>query len=726
MRSYYFKASGYSLIVILLACLMEMGSFVNLFVYGPFAGKFLNLNNWWGLISIASLLFLSIIVHILGRRRRLSLIIAMSSYILLAYLYSIWLPVILVLLYFETTYAIGVLFNQKYFHQGPDSERFYIHLISGFLCIGTLLCLFSLIGFGSIHLCKYMLLIFGPFAIFFNRSNLLLTNIYHYCQKIDRKSYFILIAFGFFLIFQMSRSNIAFDYDSLWYGLQSDKVLIPSGTIYQKVGMLQFPHYYPKLVEILTLPVYSPSEYSFVYVFNSFFLALLFATISSIARLLSVDTFGALLIAFVVVSIPAVGNLASTAKTDICTSVFVLWAMHIGIRIYIEEDFKTIQLSYFVGTLLMSMCMKYTSILYLPALLVTFVFIFRRRFIRRIALREITFPFYIVVGIALSLFFLVHFRTLSLTGYPTYPFLADKWNYLGFEGIFPFNLFQKHSSKIVISSLSDIALGLYRYNFDPKFMEHVIVAWPGNILLFCLIMLGVKTWGMSKLRRAKLLLITLPLLLEYIALRLSYLNGFSRVYGGDGNYLMIPVTILLSIFLSFLLINARRYRVMVLVFFIFLIFQLLMSYFSHWSWKSGLHMLETKDRFHVLDSKDYIRQHIFVNNGAEDIHNYLSDEKFKNSLGLLYTKSASDRRFINKPWPIRLESFGNAFKAYGIFALTEDSELLRRYIESYNVDLLIVENGASGVKSINDFISMYSSDFREVIRFNMFTLYLLR
>ena len=71
-----------------------------------------------------------------------------------------------------------------------------------------------------------------------------------------------------FLLMQAARINIAADYDSLHYGLRSQYVLDNGHGIYENLGSINDVYFYPKGLEILTLPLSNRISFGFVTAFS--------------------------------------------------------------------------------------------------------------------------------------------------------------------------------------------------------------------------------------------------------------------------------------------------------------------------------------------------------------------------------------------------------------------------------------------------------------------------
>ena len=111
----------------------------------------------------------------------------------------------------------------------------------------------------------------------------------------------------------------------MWYGLRPEHVLIGEHSFYDYLGYSAYVYYYPKLMELLFLPISNLGDYSFIITGNIFVYILL---IVSLYRLLNnmfknIDKninykFNLITwIILVIVTIPAITGITDSSKPDI-------------------------------------------------------------------------------------------------------------------------------------------------------------------------------------------------------------------------------------------------------------------------------------------------------------------------------------------------------------------------------------------------------------------------
>ena len=125
------------------------------------------------------------------------------------------------------------------------------------------------------------------------------------------------------LLLQAGRINIALDYDSLHYGLRTPYILNNGFGIYEHLGLANDIYYYPKGLEILTMPLNISVSYGFIIAFSWWLLAAMLFTLYDIVRKIT-NTSYALFAAGLAAFVPGIMNMGVSAKTDIITLLIQL------------------------------------------------------------------------------------------------------------------------------------------------------------------------------------------------------------------------------------------------------------------------------------------------------------------------------------------------------------------------------------------------------------------
>ena len=122
----------------------------------------------------------------------------------------------------------------------------------------------------------------------------------------------------------MARSNVVLDPDSLWYSFRPERVLVGENSVFEFVGMVSPVHYFPKLYEVLTLPLAAAQETTLMQAPGIVFGALLARLVCTWLRELGHDRATALAGAALAWSIPAFSNITLGAKPDTFAALMVV------------------------------------------------------------------------------------------------------------------------------------------------------------------------------------------------------------------------------------------------------------------------------------------------------------------------------------------------------------------------------------------------------------------
>lgn len=141
------------------------------------------------------------------------------------------------------------------------------------------------------------------------------------------RHYFVIIMM--IMLIQLSRINIAIDYDSLRYGLRSDVLLSDGGLLgfFKGMGLVNTVYVYPKGYELITLPLLLINDmtYGYALCFNVWVLIAVIYVIYKIVFTLTRNVLGrdaeraACFAAAAASLMPGITNMAVTAKSDLIT-----------------------------------------------------------------------------------------------------------------------------------------------------------------------------------------------------------------------------------------------------------------------------------------------------------------------------------------------------------------------------------------------------------------------
>lgn len=353
----------------------------------------------------------------------------------------------------------------------------------------------------------------------------------------------LLISVLWILLIHAGRMNITLDYDSVHYGLRSFYVLDNGRGIFENLGSVNAVYYYPKGLELLTLPLSGTPTYGFVLSF-SFWCAVLVLLLTREMTGRIAGPLAGTLAMFFTACIPGVMNLATSAKTDMVTLLFqLLFAAEILERIRAREEDAartavqdpmagsgpaaartsgTAQapgiapgttaargtahalrpLFYAAGTLLFTLTLKPTAIAFSGALFLSWLLYEglramrekRERAKRSSAANGPIWPFLWVIAVPGAALTGVTARTFRLTGYPLVTVFTGIWEKLGMHGKYPLavqsvpNAAAGYSLKETVLYFAERCFRFFIAPVGEKAL-HIRIAWGTPLFLMLLLSL---------------------------------------------------------------------------------------------------------------------------------------------------------------------------------------------------------------------------------------------
>ena len=256
-------------------------------------------------------------------------------------------------------------------------------------------------------------------------------------KKKERR--FLLFGILMILLLHAGRMNITLDYDSVHYGLRSGYILDNGMGIFENLGSVNAVYYYPKGLEILTLPLSGTPTYGFVLSF-SFWCAVFFLALAGDMAARCFGRKAGLRAAFLCACIPGIMNLSTSAKTDMVTLLFqMMFLCELPAVLGEETGLSGLRsLLWGMAALAMTLTLKPTAIAFSGLLFcstVLFLLIHRKRISFGPAPKAwaaaviLLLPCTALLGVTL--------RTIHLTGYPLVTVFTGIWEKLGFHGHYP-------------------------------------------------------------------------------------------------------------------------------------------------------------------------------------------------------------------------------------------------------------------------------------------------
>ena len=392
------------------------------------------------------------------------------------------------------------------------------------------------------------------------------------------------------LLIHAGRMNITLDYDSVHYGLRSFYILDNGRGFFENLGSVNAVYYYPKGLELLTLPLSGTPTVSFVLSFSYWCgVLVLFLVRETVSR--HSDKEKGDLAALFCACTPGIMNMATSAKTDMVTLLFQLlfirevmdWMAEDGAR----EDksgavrFRRLRcLLWGIASLLMTLTFKPTAIAFSGVLFLSFLFcaavrvISDRKRAREDVSREdvsgedgtaedgsgedesgkndtgkdrgtagrkgIPASVLLILMFPAAALFGVTGRTYRLTGYPLVTVFTGIWEKLGMHGKYPMAVLSvpdASAGRSIGGRILHLAERCFLFLFAPVGDDglHIRIAWGTPLfvmlLLFILITL-IRHRGLpsGSGRAAGCLFVSFAFLLLFDLVTLVML------YQVDGNY----------------------------------------------------------------------------------------------------------------------------------------------------------------------------------------------
>lgn len=381
-------------------------------------------------------------------------------------------------------------------------------------------------------------------------------------QRMPTQRIAAVLAIGLFLML-FAKASVVLDFDSMWYGLQGEEVLVGKDSLYAAQGMASVAHYYPKLYEALLLPFSGIGSVSMIFGVAIFSWLMVLLTCIAILKEFRLDKSLLMCGAILAASIPAIASIAVTAKGD----AFSAWLLLVGVLgiIRFRSGKGDVWAWVAVCAVVLGIQARLSNLPYAALLLLVLGYSILRRWPS-----DGMWSVFRSRGawIGLATFWLtamVSARSLMLSGVvlvaPNQ--VVELQQSLGLSLKYPVGLLPPNEALERLPVMS----GLWGILFDPSRFPHLIITWVGNVW-FLLPLAGLLLGAAHSWRR--LLSRSWPLLLIGISFFMVMFGYKLLVPAGDGNYFIVPITCLILwgvVHANGVVVSARRFRdALILVF----------------------------------------------------------------------------------------------------------------------------------------------------------------
>ncbi len=509
----------------------------SLLVKGPFSWHVRQPAAWQG---GAEILGLAVIFYFsLGaQRKRAGILLGGLAAWFVARRHGVDLSIVLVYLYAEGLFGIGKLLARRVFGRPvARPAEILATVMFGILLWSLVIWAGSALGFGSLDVIRMLAICVLGLAVTCSPGPRLAVLGMRALPVDSWPGRVATALLGAMLIALFAKASVSLDYDSAWYGLQAEEVLVGDGSLYAAQGLASVAHYYPKFYEALLLPFSGLGSISLVFGFGIFSWLMLAFTVAAILREFNVSGVlrrcGVLLVA----TMPALANIAITAKGD----AFSAWLLMLGVLGLVKYR-KGGGAAWFwisASAVVLGLQARLSSIPYAGIILglLAFSAAMQRRNGR---LREVFLSRGLwCLGAALAVTVLVEARSVLLSGVVLVApnSVVHLEQMLGMALKYPVGLLPPDEGLVRMP----IADGLWGILFDPARYAHLIITWTANYWVFvpiAALMLGAAGgWVLARRNRG-----AWPLLVTGLSFFVVMFGYKLLIPAGDGNYFIVPIT----------------------------------------------------------------------------------------------------------------------------------------------------------------------------------------
>jgi hypothetical protein len=395
----------------------------------------------------------------------------------------------------------------------------------------------SALGLGSIDAIRLITVAVLGGALVFGRGPRICALV---CRSVRGRPAFervviALVAAMFLTLF--AKSAVLIDYDSGWYGLQSEEVLVGGGSLFLSQGLVAVVHHYPKLYEALTLPFAGLGSTSMIFGVGILSWALVAFTVAAILREYRVAASLRMLGMALVATTSALANSAMTARGENFSSWLLLMGV-LGLVKYRKGDGA--RWWWIAAATALGVQARLSNIPYAAILFGLLALSLATRWRADGGLRALRNDGLWVFGTALVLGLMITARSLMISGVVLVApkVVVEIQQALGLHLKYPICIPPPTEGLHRLPILD----GLWGILFDPARYPHLIITWTGNYWVFVpLAALLLGAWrGASREGAAS----TWPLLVLGLSFFVVMFGYKLLTPAGAGYYFIVPITCL--------------------------------------------------------------------------------------------------------------------------------------------------------------------------------------
>jgi hypothetical protein len=599
-------------------CIGELIS--QLIDHGPFGWHLERPQTWQGGLEVLALaaLLAGIAGFVRSPRWRTVLLLVLGALYLRRHYVD--LPMLVDLVYFEILIGLGAGAARLCGLARADDVRGYLRLAVAGVVIWSLgAWTLSAFGFGSLKILRlYTLLLAVP--AFAARQTPLSVFLWRRFSSLGGSERASVAALGAWFLCLAARTNVVSGFDAWWYGLRGDYALVAGGSVFKSLDLVAPVNYYPKLYELLLIPVSGLHDISVIEGISIMVLVLFALTCMELLKEFALGFRTRILLTALCVTVPAIANVALSPKADLFMAWVLLLACLDALRF--SRQGSASAGCWMIVAFALAFASKLSAPPFVLALLAgtLAVWFHNGRPWRSEAGPERRFAMTMTFAVfAVAAF--VTARTWLLAGVPLIgpQQLLDLFAMLGMRLKPPAGLLLGGPPVDWPGLPSLLADQLFR----PQLLAHMVVSWIGNVwlYLFALAFAARLIAGAPPSERPRVPLIWSIVLLAGLALLLTF-RTIER--GADGNYFVLPIAlaILVGGYAALKrLPPGMPVRLLLATLPLFVVFQAAYSFVSA-GWSAGTRAFDFDFTRSVRDLRRQ-NERIFQSRGVEGIADYL-------------------------------------------------------------------------------------------------------
>ena len=506
---------------------------------GPFGWHLERARTWQGGLEVLALATLLALVAgaVRAPRWRAVLLLALAGLYLRRHYVD--LPMLADLACFEILIGLGAFAARLCGLPRAGEVRAYLYLaVAGIVLWSLGAWLLSASGSGSLRSLRIYTLLLAVPASFGRQTPFCLFLWRRFASLAPAQRAYVAALTAWFLCLA-ARTNVVRGFDSWWYGLRGDYVLVAGGSVFKPLDLVAPVYYYPKLYELLLIPVSGLGDTSVIQGVSLLVLVLFALACMELLKAFALGFRTRVLLVAACVTLPAIANIAIMPKPDIFMAFVLLLATAEAVRV--AREGSATACSWMLTGCALAFSSKLSAPPFIVAIVIASFILWLRNGRPRLHERGPEPRFAVSVAVAaFAVAALVTARTWLLTGVPLVgpqP-VVEIFTTLGFTPKPPAGVLGAGPA----IDWSDLPVLLVDQLFRPQRLDHMVISWIGNVwlYLFAIALLARFLVGEPAPDRPRVPVIWTVLMLTGLALLLTF-RTMTR--GGDGNYFVLPLAL---------------------------------------------------------------------------------------------------------------------------------------------------------------------------------------